>query len=70
METPPPNMPPPPFGPTTPDSREVVQITIMALVASDQEAIDIKRKVQNALSDNPTANIRFSLTPQPRVAGR
>lgn len=45
--------------------KEICSINIMFPVESDEVAIDCKKKVQEALSNMPDAQVRFMLMPPP-----
>lgn len=49
-----------------PTASEICQIRIMFPVESDDEAIAYKRKIKEALSDKPDAQIQFSLMSAPK----
>ena len=42
--------------------KQICSIRIMFPVKSDEEAIEYKRKISDALSDKPEARIEFSLS--------
>ena len=70
MDTIPPKMPTPNAAASQQPSSEMMQLTIMAIVSSDEEAIAIKKAVQDVVKYNKTAQLRFSITPQPTIPGR
>jgi len=47
------------------DKRELCSITVVLPVETDEQALDIKRKVQTAISDIPEAVIDFRLRTTP-----
>jgi len=44
---------------------EICSIRIMFPVTSDEQAIEYKKKIQSVLSDNPEAQIQFSIATMP-----
>lgn len=48
-----------------PEKKEICTIRIVFPVKSDEHAIVYKKKIQEALSDNPDAQIHFGLIPAP-----
>jgi len=44
---------------------EICSIRIMFPVSSDEQAIEYKKKIQSVLSDNPDAQIQFSIATVP-----
>jgi len=53
--TPPPEM----------SEKELCTIRIMFPIDSDEQAIEIKKKIKDALSDKSDAQIQFTITPIP-----
>ena len=51
--------------PDRPVMQQVCIIRIMCMVTSDEEAIEVKKKVSKALSDKPDAQIEFSIRGMP-----
>lgn len=51
------------------NKKEMCTMQIMFPVDSDQEAIDYKQKISEALKDKTEAQIRFSLMSSPGVPG-
>ena len=45
------------------DKNEMCTIRIMFPVTSDEEAINVKRKIADVLSSNPDAQLHFALVP-------
>ncbi|KKL05719.1 hypothetical protein LCGC14_2603230 [marine sediment metagenome] len=44
---------------------EICTIRIVFPVITDEEAIEVKKKIEAALADKPNAQIHFALMPQP-----
>lgn len=44
------------------DKKEVCTMQIMFPIDSDEKAIECKKKIEEVLSDNPDAEVRFSIS--------
>lgn len=47
------------------DKKELCSITVVLPVESDEQAMDVKKKVQAAIADNPEAVVDFRLRSLP-----
>ena len=45
--------------------KEMCQIRIMFPAESDEQAIEVKKRISELLKDNKEAQVHFALTPQP-----
>ena len=54
--------------PTT--QKQLCQIRIMFTVDTDDEAIDVKKKISTLLADTPDISVNFSLTNAPPMPKR
>ncbi len=45
--------------------KEICQIRVMFPAKSDEQAIDVKKRISELLKDEPEAQIHFALTPTP-----
>jgi hypothetical protein len=52
------------------DKKQICTMDIVFNSISDEQAIDIKKKIETILADIPTAKIRFSLIPSTNLLNR